>query len=281
MEGDKELRLLFLGDVVGRAARNMVYEKLPQIRERHELDFVIVNGENAAGGYGITEVICQELLDAGADVVTTGNHVWDQREALVFIERQEAMLRPINFPEGTPGRGANIYTARNGAKVLVINAIGRIFMDSLDDPFTGVLRVLEQHPLGEAVDAAVIDFHAEATSEKQGFAYFVDGKASLVVGTHTHAPTADQRILPGGTGFQSDAGMCGDYDSILGMDKMEPIHRFLRKYSSGKFEPAMGEVTLCGLAVEIDDKSGFATSIEPFRTGGVLTPATPSFWPNT
>jgi metallophosphoesterase (TIGR00282 family) len=272
------MRLLFLGDVVGRSGRNVVTERLPGLIASHRIDFVAINGENAAGGYGITEEILQVLLDAGADVVTTGNHVFDQREALVFAERQERFLRPLNYPRGTPGRGSGLFSARNGARVLVINAMGRVFMDQLDDPFPAVERELEACPLGEQADVVLIDFHAEATSEKQSFAYHFDGRASAIVGTHTHAPTADYRVLPGGTAFQSDVGMCGDYESVLGMDKEEPIRRFLTKVPSARFEPATGPGTLAGLAVEIDDNSGLARAVAPLRLGGVLEEAVPAFW---
>jgi len=272
------MRLLFLGDLVGRSGRQAATDLLPGLVERHSIDFVIVNGENSAAGFGITEEILQDVLDAGADVVTTGNHVWDQRDTLVYIERQDRLLRPLNFPQGAPGRGANLFTARNGARVLVMNVMGRVFMDSLDDPFVAVERVLDATPLGRVADAIVIDMHAEATSEKQALAHFVDGRATLVVGTHTHVPTADHQILPGGTAYMSDAGMCGDYDSVLGMEKDEPISRFLRKIPSGRFTPATGEATVCGVAVEVDDATGLATDIEPVRLGGRLTRALPSFW---
>ncbi len=275
------MRLLFLGDLVGRSGRNAAVEQLPGLIEANSVDFVVVNGENAARGFGITEEILQDVVDAGADVVTTGNHIWDQRETLVYIERQNRLLRPLNFPPGTPGRGAHLYTARNGAQVLVINAMGRIFMDSLDDPFAAVEAALEACPLRQVADAIVIDMHAEATSEKQAMGHFVDGRASLVVGTHTHVPTADYQILSGGTAYMSDAGMCGDYDSVLGMEKEEPINRFLRKIPSARFAPAMGEATVCGVAVEIDDATGLATAIEPLRIGGRLSPALPSFWPQS
>uniref|UniRef100_UPI003BAD8767 TIGR00282 family metallophosphoesterase n=1 Tax=Stappia sp. TaxID=1870903 RepID=UPI003BAD8767 len=272
------MRLLFLGDLVGRSGRQAVVETLPGLVEANAIDFVIVNGENSAAGFGITEAILQDVLDAGADVVTTGNHIWDQRDTLVYIERQDRLIRPINFPSGTPGRGANIFTARNGARILVVNAMGRVFMDSLDDPFAAVDQVLESTPLGQVVDAAVIDMHAEATSEKQAMGHFVDGRASLVVGTHTHVPTADHQILPGGTAYMSDAGMCGDYDSVLGMEKDEPVSRFLRKIPSGRFTPALGEATVSGVAVEIDETSGLATAIAPLRLGGRLSQVLPPDW---
>ncbi|WP_428698420.1 TIGR00282 family metallophosphoesterase [Stappia sp.] len=272
------MRLLFLGDLVGRSGRQAAIDVLPRLVDRHKIDFVIVNGENAAAGFGITEEILQDVLDAGADVVTTGNHVWDQRDTLVYIERQDRLLRPLNFPPGAPGRGANLFTARNGARILVMNVMGRVFMDSLDDPFTAVDRVLEATPLGRVADAIVIDMHAEATSEKQAMGHFADGRATLVVGTHTHVPTADHQILPGGTAYMSDAGMCGDYDSVLGMEKDEPISRFLRKIPSGRFTPASGEASVCGVAVEVDEATGLARAVEPLRIGGRLSQVLPSSW---
>lgn len=272
------MRILFLGDIVGRSGRNAVVERLPSLRERWALDLVVANGENAAGGFGLTEAICDEILGAGVDVVTLGNHSFDQREALVFIERQPRLLRPANYPPGTPGRGATVVEARNGARVLVMNVMGRIYMDALDDPFVAVERELAACPLGSACDAALIDMHAEATSEKQSLAYFVDGRASVVVGTHTHVPTADWRILPGGTAYQSDAGMCGDYDSVLGMQKEEPIRRFLQKTPGARFEAALGEATLCGLAIETDDKTGLAKQVSMLSLGPHLQEVQPDFW---
>lgn len=269
------MRFLFLGDIVGRPGRIAVQERLPGLREAWGLDCVVINGENAAGGFGITEAICEEILAAGADVVTLGNHSWDQREALVFIERQDRLVRPANFPQGTPGRGAAVVEARNGARVLVVNVMGRIFMDALDDPFAAVEREIAACPLGEVADAVIVDMHAEATSEKQAMAYFLDGRASLVVGTHTHVPTSDTRVLPGGTAYQSDAGMCGDYDSILGMQKDEPIRRFLQKTPGARLEPAAGEGALSGVAVEIDDRTGLARAVWPVRIGPHLSEAVP------
>jgi hypothetical protein len=272
------MRLLCVGDVMGRAGRRVVEKYLPRLIEEHSIDFVVMNGENAAGGFGITEAICGELLDMGADVITTGNHVWDQREALVFIERQPKLLRPINYPRGTPGKGANVFTARNGARVLVMNAMGRIFMDALDDPFAAIERELESCRLGADVDAIIVDFHAEATSEKLALAHFLDGRVSVVFGTHTHIPTADHQVLAGGSAFMSDLGMCGDYDSVIGMDKDEPLRRFLTKIPSSRFEAASGEATFSALAVEIDETSGLARAALPVRVGGRLAPATPDSW---
>jgi len=273
------MRLLFLGDLVGRSGRTAVWNRLPGLIRDFKLDFVIVNGENAAGGFGITEDIFLETLNAGADVVTTGNHVWDQREALVYADRQDRFLRPANYPAGTPGRGSNLYIARNGARVLVANVMGRVFMHpDLDDPFAAGEAILSACPLGEQADAVVFDFHAEATSEKLCFAHFVDGRASFVVGTHTHVPTADAQILNGGTAYLSDAGMCGDYDSSIGMDKEEPISRFVSKIPKGRFEVASGPATICGVAVEISDRTGLAEKIAPLRIGPRLAETMPDFW---
>jgi hypothetical protein len=272
------MRILFIGDVVGRSGRAVVLERLPGLVTGWKLDLVVINGENAAGGFGITEAIYQDLLDAGADAITLGNHAWDQREALVFIERAPKLMRPLNYPAGTPGRGAAMIEVKNGARVLVINAMGRVFMDPLDDPFAAIECELSACALRSGADAIVIDFHCEATSEKQAMGYFVDGRASLVVGTHTHAQTADHRILPGGTAFISDVGMSGDYESIIGMIKDEPLGRFLRKIPTAKFEPALGPATLCAVAVETNDATGLAHRIALVRLGGVLEEARPRFW---
>ena len=272
------MRLLFIGDVVGRSGRTIVHKRLPGLIADWKLDLVVVNGENAAGGFGITEKIYDELIDAGADAITLGNHSWDQREALVFIERAPRLIRPVNYPAGTPGRGAALVDAKNGQRALVINAMGRIFMDALDDPFAAVDRELAACPLGEGADAVIVDIHCEATSEKQGMGYFCDGRASLVVGTHTHVPTADHRLLPGRTAFASDVGMTGDFNSVIGMNKEEPLNRFLRKIPSAKFEAATGPATLCGLAVETDDATGLAAKVGAVRLGGVLEEARPGFW---
>jgi metallophosphoesterase (TIGR00282 family) len=272
------MRILFVGDVVGRSGRQVLLDRLPKLIAQWKLDLAIVNGENAAGGFGITEAIYQEFIDVGADAITLGNHAWDQREALVFIERAPRLIRPLNYPSGTPGRGAAMIDAKNGARVLVMNLLGRIFMDPLDDPFTAVDRELSACPLRVGADAVVIDMHCEATSEKQGMGYFADGRASLVVGTHTHVPTSDHRILPGGTAFVSDVGMTGDYESIIGMDRTEPLSRFTRKIPSSRFEPAVGPGTFCAIAVETDDATGLAARIGMVRLGGRLEEAKPSFW---
>lgn len=265
------MRLLFLGDVVGKAGRTAVTEKLPGLIAELKLDCVVINGENAAHGFGITEAIYEELLDAGADCVTLGNHSWDQREALVFIDRAPRLVRPVNYPSGTPGRGAALIEAKNGAQVLVVNVMGRVFMDAMDDPFAAVEREVEAAPLGRVADAIVVDIHAEATSEKQVMGHVLDGRVSLVVGTHTHVPTADHRVLSGGTAFQTDVGMSGDYDGVIGMDRTEPLRRMREKTPGGKFEPAGGPATLSGIIVDIGP-NGLATAVTPLRVGGVLSP---------
>jgi metallophosphoesterase (TIGR00282 family) len=272
------MRILFIGDILGRSGRKIVLDRLPGLIDQWKLDFVAINGENAAGGFGITETIYRELIDAGADVVTLGNHAWDQKEALVFIERAPKLVRPINYPAGTPGRGAALIDTRGGARVLVINAMGRVFMDPLDDPFAAIERELSACALKREADAVILDFHCEATSEKQAMGHFCDGRASLVIGTHTHVPTADHQIFPGGTAFMSDVGMTGDYDSVIGMNKDEPLQRFLHKIQTTRFEPALGIATLCALAVETDDATGLAQRIAPVRLGGRLEEARPTMW---
>jgi metallophosphoesterase (TIGR00282 family) len=271
------MRILFVGDVVGRSGRHAVIERLPGLISRWKLDLVVVNGENAAGGFGITEAIYNDLIDAGADAITLGNHSWDQREALVFIERAPRLIRPVNYPAGTPGRGAALIEAKNGQRALVINAMGRIFMDALDDPFAAIDRELTACPLREGADAIIVDMHCEASSEKQAMGFFCDGRVSLTVGTHTHVPTADQRILPKGSAFITDVGMTGDFQSVIGMTKDEPLNRFLSKIPSSRFEPANGPATLCAVAVETDDK-GLASKIAGVRLGGELDEARPAFW---
>lgn len=272
------MRLLFLGDIVGRTGRVAVVDLLPQLIKDWKLDFVGINGENSAGGFGITEAIYEELIEAGADAITLGNHSWDQREALVFIERAPKLIRPLNYPAGTPGRGVALVDAKNGTRVLVSNLMGRIFMDALDDPFAAIERELDACRLKQHADAIIVDMHAEATSEKQSLGYLLDGRVSLVLGTHTHAPTSDYRILPGGTAYISDIGMCGDYESVLGMNRDEPLRRFQTKIPSARFEPATGPATVCGIAVETDDATGLAQKLAPVRIGGVLEETRPGFW---
>ena len=260
---------------MGRAGRDAVTRHIPALRQSLGLDFVVANGENSAHGFGITPGICAEFFAAGVDVVTLGNHAWDQREIIPFIESEPRLLRPLNYPPGTPGRGAGLFpTARGNRKVLVAQVMGRLFMDALDDPYRGLEAELSRHRLGGGADAVIVDVHAEANSEKMSIGHLVDGRASLVVGSHTHIPTADAQIFPGGTAYLTDAGMCGDYDSVIGMKKEVAAQRFVKKVPGERLSPAEGEGTLCGVFVETDDATGLAKRIAPIRQGGRLAPAT-------
>jgi len=270
------MRILMVGDVVGKSGRDAVAAHLPGLRERLALDFVVVNGENAAHGFGITDKICASFYDAGADVITTGNHVWDQREIMNYIDGDPKLLRPLNFPAGTPGKGSGTFETADGRKVLVVHPMCRLFMDPLDDPFAGTEKVLENVRLGLGIHAILVDVHGEATSEKQALGHILDGRVSAVVGTHTHVPTADHQVLPGGTGFVTDLGMTGDYDSVIGMKKQAASARFATKLPQGRLEPADQEATLCGAFIETDDKTGLAKRIEPVRIGGRLRPEVPA-----
>ncbi len=269
------MRILFLGDVVGRNARDEIIARLPDLRRNYKLDAVIVNAENAANGFGITAQICDDFYKAGVDCITTGNHIWDQREIIAYIGGDPKLLRPINYPEAAPGKGAYIIQTAHGHKILVTNVMTRLFMDALDDPFAAMDKLCKANRLGKDVNAIIIDVHGEANSEKMAMGYYCDGRASFVVGTHTHIPTADAQILPQGTGYQTDAGMCGSYDSVIGMDATLAVNRFVRKMPGEKLRPAEGPVTLCGTMVDIDPKTGLCTRIEPFRMGGRLSQALP------
>ena len=269
------MRLLFIGDIIGRPGREAVARELPRLRENLAIDFVVANGENAAGGFGITRNVANELFATGIDVLTSGNHWLDQREILTFIDQDDRILRPHNYPRGTPGRGASLYHTRNGHRVLVINVMGRVYMDPLDDPFATVEAELSACALRDAADAIVVDMHAEATSEKMAMGQFCDGRVSCVIGTHSHVPTADTQILPHGTGYQTDAGACADYDSVIGMDKFEPLQRFTKKMPSGRMSPATGPATMCAVFIETDRTTGLALRAEPVRLGGRLIPTAP------
>ncbi len=274
------MRILFLGDVMGRAGRAAITERLPGLRTDLRLDFVVVNGENASGGRGLTPEHAKTFLAAGADVITLGDHAFDQRDMLRFVETEPRVLRPLNYAKAAPGRGARVFDAPGGRKVLVAQVLGQVFMKRpFDDPFSALDAVLRTHPLGGLVHASLVDIHCEATSEKMALGHFCDGRASIAVGTHTHVPTADAMILPGGTAYQSDAGMCGDYDSVIGMQKEEPLRRFITGMGREHFTPAMGEATLSGLYVETDDRPGAgqgrATRVVPLRVGGRLAPSLP------
>ncbi len=270
------MKLLFLGDVVGRTGRAGITQRLPRLREEWRLDFVVVNGENATGGMGLSGGHAKLLFDAGADCVTLGDHAFDQKDMLSFIETEPRILRPLNYAKTAPGKGARVFETRNGRKVLVAQVLGQVFMKRpFADPFSAIETVLKTHPLGGAVQASIVEIHCEATSEKMGMGHWCDGRASLVVGAHTHIPTADAQILPGGTAFQADAGMCGDYNSVIGMEKLEPMRRFVTGMQKERFTPANGEATLCGTYVETDDRTGKATKVRMIRIGGRLDEARP------
>lgn len=264
------MRVLFFGDIIGRAGRKALQNNLKEIKQKYQIDFTIINGENSAGGFGITEDICRDIYSYGGDVITTGNHLWDQKEIVDYIAKDGNLLKPYNFPEGTPGLGFNIYKTAKDESIMVINLIGNVFMKPDDNPFLKVEEIMRKHRLGSDLKFIFVDFHAEATSEKVAMGHHLDGRVSAVVGTHQHIPTADGHILPGGTAYQTDAGMCGDYNSIIGMNKEPILERFLGMKSKSKFSPALGEATLCGVVIESDLETGLAKTIEPIKIGGVL-----------
>ena len=271
------MKILFLGDVMGRAGRKAVVERLPKLRADWKLDFVVVNAENASAGMGLTGDHAKALLDAGADVLTLGDHAFDQKEMLGFIENEPRIIRPLNYAKDAPGKGFRLFSTQRGQKILVTQALGQVFMKRpFDDPFSALDAVLRSHPLGGLANAILVDIHCEATSEKMGIGHFCDGRASVVVGTHTHIPTGDAQILNGGTAFQADAGMCGDYNSVIGMEKTEPLRRFITGMPKGRFTPALGEATLSGLYIETDDRTGNATRVEMVRQGGRLAQSGPA-----
>ncbi|MDB6179435.1 TIGR00282 family metallophosphoesterase [Paracoccus sp. Z330] len=265
------MRILFLGDVMGRSGRRAISGELAALRARLRADFVVVNAENASGGRGVTAGHAQLLLESGADCLTLGDHAFDQKDMLAYIDKEPRIIRPLNFAKEAPGRGSGVFSDQRGRKILVTQALGQVFMSRpYDDPFSALDEVLRAHPPGGMVQAALIDIHAEATSEKMAIGHFCDGRASLVVGTHTHVPTGDAQILARGTGYLTDAGMCGDYDSVIGMQKAEPLRRFVTGMVRDRFTPAEGEATLCGVLVVTDDRNGLAKQIMPVREGGRL-----------
>jgi len=270
------MRILFLGDVVGRTGRETVVRQLPALRVQLKADFVAVNGENASHGFGLAPEMADALFAAGADAITLGNHAWDRKEIIPYIAQEKRLIRPLNFPPGTPGAGASVVTLWDGRKVLITQLMARLFMDPLDDPFRGLEELLLRNRLGVNVQAVVVDFHGEATSEKMAFAHAFDGRVSAVVGTHTHVPTADYQVLPDGTAFMSDLGMCGDYDSVIGMTKESAVARFTRKMPGDRLAPADGPATICGALIELDAQ-GLALAIDPVRIGGRLSQTMPGF----
>lgn len=264
------MRILFLGDVVGRDARDAVIEKLPEIKENYKIDLAIVNGENAVNGFGITAQVCNDFYKAGVDCITTGNHVWDQRSIVAHIDNDKKLVRPSNYPRSAPGRGYTIIEDAKGRKLLVINLIGRVYMEALDDPFAEIDKILKTNRLKGNVDAIFVDMHAEATSEKVAMGHYCDGRVTAVIGTHTHIPTGDAHILSGGTAYQTDAGMCGVFDSVIGNDKDAAINRLLGKVPKDRLKPAVGGVTLCGNIIDVDRETGLAKKIQMLRIGGDL-----------
>ncbi|MCX8500556.1 MAG: TIGR00282 family metallophosphoesterase [Alphaproteobacteria bacterium] len=265
------MRIIFLGDVVGRSGRDAVLTWLPRLKNQFQPDAIIVNAENAAAGYGITGELAKPFFAAGVSVITTGNHVWDQRPFIGQIDGEPRILRPLNYPPKTPGRGSLVVTVAGGRKLLVVQIMGRLYMDALDDPFAVIEAEISRYRLGASVAAIFVDFHAEASSEKMAMAHHLDGRISALVGTHTHIPTADAQILHGGTAYQTDAGMSGDYDSVIGMKKQPSLQKFIRKMPGEKLTPADGEATVCGVLIETDDATGLATTIHPIRRGGRLS----------
>ena len=264
------MNILILGDIVGPSGREAIIKKLPNLIKKKKLDFVIVNGENAAdSGVGITKKNTEEFFEAGTDVITTGNHVWDQKETMEFITSEKRLLRPENLIKGSPGVGFGIFNSKNNKKVAVINLMGNIFMKKCEDVFRTTEKIFNQFKLKRDADFIVVDFHGEITSEKMAMGHFFDGKATLVVGTHTHVPTNDARILKSGTAYQTDAGMCGDYNSVIGMDKENSLNRFMKKDAKKHF-PAEGEASLCGIIVDGNQETGLAQNIEHFIYGGEL-----------
>ena len=261
------MNILFLGDVMGKSGRQVLKNELPQLKRDLQIDTVIVNGENAAGGFGITPKICEEFYELGVNVITTGNHVWDQKEIIPYISKDNYILRPHNFPQSVPGKGFVIYKDAMERKVLVINVMARLFMDPLNDPIETIYNILDNYKIGENISAIIIDVHGEASSEKMAIGHTFDGIVSFIIGTHTHIPTLDAQILENGTAFQSDAGMCGDYDSVIGGEKEGWVARFKHKMPTGRINVSSGEATLCGVFVCINDTDGMAVHIEPIIKG--------------
>ena len=264
------MKLFFLGDIVGKTGCDSIKKNLSKIVIKNKIDFVVVNGENAAdNGFGITENITNELLLCGVDVITTGNHVWDQKEITDYINNEKRLLRPLNLNKDSPGKGFGIFKSKNGCNIGVLNLMGNIFMKKCDDVFDAAKKFLEENKLKKNYDFLIVDFHGEITSEKMAIGNYFDGQATLVIGTHTHVPTNDSRILKKGTAYQTDAGMCGDYNSVIGMNLENSLNRFLKKDSTKHF-PATNEATLSGAIVEADINTGLATDIKNFIYGGEL-----------
>ena len=248
------MKILVCGDIVGRSGREVIENFLPELVNENDINFVIVNGENSASGFGITKKICEQLFDLGVDVITSGNHIWDQKEIIFFIENEKRLIRPCNYPKQTPGRGFGVYKTKDGNLISVINVMCRLFMDNIDDPFRKLDDVIEQIKMEHGKHTIIVDVHGESTSEKMAIGHYLDGKVTAILGTHTHVPTADLQILKKGTFYQTDLGMCGDYDSVIGMKKEECIQKFTKKFIKTRLEPASGEGTLCGTIINVDNE---------------------------
>ena len=265
------MNILLLGDIVGPSGRRAIKKKLPELIKRKKIDFVILNGENAADpGVGITKKIVEELLESGADVITTGNHVWDQKEVIEYIDSEKRLLRPLNLIKGSPGNGFGIFNSKNKKKVAVVNFMGNVYMKKSEDVFQEAKKFIQQIKLKQDADFIIVDMHGEITSEKMAMGYLFDGKATMVVGTHTHVPTSDHRIMEKGTAYQTDVGMCGDYNSVIGMNKDNSLKYFLKDPSAKRHYPALGEATISGLMVIADNETGLANRVEPIILGGTL-----------
>ncbi len=265
------MKILFCGDIVGRTGRKAIEKYVPKLKSELNLDLVITNVDNASGGFGINQNTCDELIKIGVDVMTGGDHIWDQKDTIGFINNQSNLLRPLNFPKHTPGKGTVIFTTKNGKRILIIHLLGQVFIkNNLNCPFEMVEELLKNYQIGKNIDAIIVDMHAEATSEKMAMGKFLDGKVSAVVGSHTHIPTNDFHIMKQGTAYQTDTGMCGDYNSIIGMQEGVPLKSFLTKRRVGKMEPATGEATFCATLIETDDKTGLAKKIEAIKLDGTL-----------
>ncbi|MCE2951373.1 MAG: YmdB family metallophosphoesterase [Alphaproteobacteria bacterium] len=271
------MRLLYCGDVVGRPGREVVQKLIPLLIQHWALDWVVVNAENAASGFGVTPQICDDLFALGVDIIVCGNHTWDQKDIIPYIAKQPRLIRPLNYPEGTPGNGLCVLSKPTcRGQLVVAQLMGRLFMEPLDDPFVAIEKALQPYRLSHpSIGAILVDVHGEATSEKMALGHVLDGRVTAVIGTHTHVPTADCQLLPKGTAYQSDAGMCGDYDSVIGMEKEAAIARFKKRIPTPRLSPALGEASLCGTFLDIDDTTGFARSIHPVRLLGRLSSSIP------
>lgn len=259
------MKIIYCGDIVARPGREAVLNNIRKLQDDYKYDVLILNTDNAAHGFGTTPGICRDFLENGATALVTGDHVWNQREIIPFLDECKVIVRPLNMPENLPGKGYREIELANGKKILVIDVVGRLFMEAVDCPVQCIDKVLKNYTLGKNVDAIFVDIHAEATAEKIAFGHYLDGRVSAVIGSHTHVPTSDIMIFPNGTAYQTDAGMCGDYSGVIGFEKEAPIERLCRRYTGNRLVPCKGKGTLCGTFIETDDKTGLATHIEMIK----------------